>query len=410
MVIKNYPQSSVIDEAIFQRAQLDFEQGNYAPAVVNYSKLLQEHPTSRFAPYAYTKRAASNYNLKDYNKTATDYITVLTQYPTHPGTKDVLLPLQEALNLAGRSDEFDKYLAAYRQGNPDAKGIEAVEFESAKNQYGNQDYKRAITSLTNYIKQYPTSPRLNDANYYLAESYYRTRDFTGALPVYYGLVNEKRFEFVNRVVGRIAELEFRQNRYDKAVVQFQVLANTASIKKDLYTAWNGLMESYYLLGKYDSSKLFAQTILEKGSSQVGAANKATLYLGKNTQASGDFETAKDEYLTTINSAQDEFGAEAKYRLGELFYQSKDYKQCYETLVSLNTDFASYPEWVGKSYLLLSDNFLATGDSFNAKAVLKSLIDNFPTEEVKSAAKAKLLQIDQSELKQKVKADSIDDNK
>lgn len=410
VVIKNYAQSSVIDEAIFQRAQLDFEQGNYAPAVVNYSKLLQEHPTSRFAPYAYTKRAASNYNLKDYNKTASDYITVLTQYPSHPGTKDVLLPLQEALNLAGRSDEFDKYLAAYRQSNPDAKGIEAVEFESAKNQYSNQDYKRAITSLNNYIKQYPTSPQMNDAQYYLAESYYRTRDFAGALPVYYGLVNEKRFEFINRVVGRIAELEFKQNRYDKAVVQFKVLANTASIKKDLYTAWNGLMESYYLLGKYDSSKLYAQTILEKGSSQVGAANKATLYLGKNAQASGDFETAKDEYLTTINSAQDEFGAEAKYRLGELFYQSKDYKQCYETLVSLNTDFASYTEWVGKSYLLLSDNFLASGDSFNAKAVLKSLIDNFPTEEVKSAAKAKLLQIDQSELKQKVKADSIDNDK
>ncbi len=409
-VIKNYAQSSVVDEAIFQRAQLDFEQGSYASAVAGYTKLLQEHSTSRFAPYAYTRRAASNYNLKDYTKTANDYITVLTQYPNHPGSKDVLLPLQEALQLAGRSDEFDKYLAAYRQNNPDAKGIEAVEFESAKNQYSNQDYKRAITGLINYINQYPASPRLNYARYYLAESYYRQRDVTGALPVYYSIVNDKSFEFVNRVVGRIAELELKLGKYEKALVQFKELARTASFKKDLYTAWNGLMESYYLVGRYDSSKVFAQTILEKGSSLVGAANKATLYLGKNAQATGDFDTAKDEYLTTINSAQDEYGAEAKYRLGELFYQSKDYKQCYETLVSLNTDFASYTEWVGKSYLLLSDNFLASGDSFNAKAVLKSLIDNFPTEEVKLAAKAKLLQIDQTELKQKIKADTVDNDK
>lgn len=409
-VIKTYPQSSVIDEAIFERAKLDFEQGNYASAVVVYSKLLQEHPASRFAPYAYTKRAASNYNLKDYNKTADDYITVLKQYPTHPGSKDVLLPLQEALNLAGRSDEFDKYLAGYRQNNPDAKGIESVEFESAKNQYANQDYKRAILSLTNYINQYPTSPRIRYVNYYLAESFYRTRDFSRALPIYYGLSIEGNFEFINRVVGRIAELEFKQAKYDMAVVQFQQLAKAANLKKDLYTAWNGLMESYYLLGKYDSSSVYAHIILEKGSSQVGAANKATLYLGKNAQASGDFETAKDEYLTTINSAQDEFGAEAKYRLGELFFQLKDYKQCYETLVSLNTDFASYTEWMGKSYLLLSDNFLASGDSFNAKAVLKSLIDNFPTEEVKTLAKDRLLKIDQSEIRQNVKADTIDNDK
>ncbi len=409
VVIKSYPTSSVIDEAIFQRAQLEFEQGNYAAAQIGYSKLIAEHPASRFVPYAYTRRAASNFNLKDYTKTSDDYILVLTQYPNHPSAKDVLLPLQESLNLAGRSAEFDKHLANYKSSNPDAKGIEAVEYESAKNHYFSQDYKRAIASLSSYVKQYPTSLFSNEANYYLAESYYRLRDFTNALPIYYAIASDKSFSFATKVTSRIGELEFKQGGYDKAINQYVQLLTTASNKRDQYAAWNGLMESYYLIGQYDSSRRYAETILEKGNLNAGAGGKATLFLGKNAQAKGDFETAKDEYVSTFNSAQDEFGAEAKFHLAEIFYQTKDHKQCYETLVSLNTDFASYTMWVGKSYLLLSDNFLAVGDTFNAKAVLKSLIDNFPLDEVKQLAKSKLGAIDQMDAKQKTKSDSTNTN-
>jgi TolA-binding protein len=407
VVIKSYPTSSIVDEAIFQRAQLEFEQGNYSIAQSGYTKLIVEHPSSRFAPYAFTRRAASNFNLKDYAKTSDDYITVLTQYPSHPSAKDVLLPLQESLNLAGRSTEFDKYLEGYKSANPDAKGIEAVEYESAKNQYFNQDYKKAIDNLSIYLKRYPTSSHTVEANYYLAESHYRLRDLPTALNIYYAISGDKSFAFITKVIGRIAEIEFKQSKYDKAISQYKLLMNTASTKKDQYAAWNGLMESHYLIGQYDSSKLYAETILERGNINAGAGSKATLFLGKNAQAIGDFDTAKDEYLSTINSAQDEFGAEAKFHLGELFYQLKDHKQCYETLVSLNTDFASYSNWVGKSYLLLSENFLALGDPFNAKAVLKSLIENFPLEDVKMLAKAKLAAIDQLETKQKVKADSTE---
>jgi TolA-binding protein len=126
-------------------------------------------------------------------------------------------------------------------------------------------------------------------------------------------------------------------------------------------------------------------------------------------ARGDFETAKDEFLNTLNTAQDEYGAEAKYRLAEIFYQQKEYKQMYETLVSLKIDFASYDNWVGKAFLLLSDYFIAVNDPFNAKATLQSLIDDFPLEPVKEEARRKLKEIDDAEIQKKyeVEADTVD---
>jgi tetratricopeptide (TPR) repeat protein len=408
LVIKNFPQSRILDEALFQRAQLDFEQGNYQPAVNGYTSLIQSKPSSRFVPYAYTRRAASYFNLKEFNKTAQDYITVIENYGNHPVSNDILIPLQEALTLAGRSGDFDKYLTEFKAANPDAKGIESVEFESGKNLYFNQDYQKAIAALSRYLSSYPESPRVAEAKYYQAESYYRLKEWDKATSLYAELAGDKNFLFASKVVGRLAELEFKQNRFERAVPYFQQLVSLASNKKEQYAAWSGLMESYYLLAQYDSADVYARIILERGNINAGAQNKASLYLGKSAMARGDYESAQDEFLNTLNSAQDEYGAEAKYLLGEIQYLKKENKQCYETLVSLNSDFAAYPEWVGKSFLLLADNYLAMGDTFQAKGTLKSL-ETFPIESIKLLAKEKLKKIDEAELKKasQIKADTLD---
>ncbi|MBS1950921.1 MAG: hypothetical protein OJF59_003311 [Cytophagales bacterium] len=406
-VVRDYPNSRFADESVFQLAQQEFEQGHYAEAVNGYSSLITNNPSSRFTPYAFVRRAAANYNLKEYNKTSEDYITAIEKYGNHPATKDVLLPLQESLNLAGRSAEFNKYLSEYKKANPDAKGVEAVEFEAAKNLYFNQDYANAIKNLDGYISAYPQSTKLTEAKYYQAESYYRTKDFVKALGIYNEITSDKTFTQASKVTARIAELEFRQGHYQSAVPFYQTLAQQAANKKEQYAAWNGLMESYYSLAQYDSSAKYAKIILESGSVNAGAQNKASLYLGKAAMGKGDYETAKDEFLSTINAAQDEYGAEAKYHLAEIFFFNKDYKQCNETLFGLNTEFSSYTQWVGKSYLLLADSYLKLDNVYQAKATLISLVDNFPVDEIKKQASEKLKQIDADDAKKKqtVKADS-----
>jgi tetratricopeptide (TPR) repeat protein len=413
VLISSYPKSPYRDEAIFQRAQFEIEQGNYQTAADGLTQLINENTSSRFLPYAYMRRAASLYNLKQYDKTISDYRAVLKQFPTHPAAQQVLLPLQEALGIAGRGGEFENYLAEFKKANPENKNLEVVEFESAKNLYFDQQYQKALTGFTSFLNVYPESAKIYDVKYYMAESHYRLREFDKALPVYVELGSDPTFSLVNKVVARIAEIQFKQGKYDQAIVSFHRSEKIAANKKELYTAWSGLMESFFLLTQYDSVNAYANLILEKGNVNIGAQNKASLYLGKSAMARGDYETAKDEFLNTLNSAQDEYGAEAKYRVGEIFYLTKEYKQCFETLVGLSTQFASYDDWVGKSYLLQSDNFLAMGDRFQAKQTLQSLIDNnFPLQYIKDAARDKLKLIEETELKekQKIEADTLDNKR
>lgn len=409
-LLSTFPSSRYRAEAMYQRAQFDIEQGDYSKAIEGLSQLLSTERTSPYTPYAYARRAASYFNTKEYVKTIEDYAQLIKLYPSHPLAQEVLLPLQEALDLTGKSSEFDTFLAAVKKANPDNTGLESVEFETAKKMYFNEQYEKAITSFQTFASSYPQSALLPEGNYYIGESYYRLRKWEQAVLVYSELRKLPNFAFASRVASRLADANYKLGKYEEAVENYHYFEQYALTKKDQYTALSGLMESFYLLAQYDSSDVYARQILEQGAINAGAENKASLYLGKSAMARGDYDGAEDEFLNTLNAARDEFGAEAKYHLATIFFFRKDYKQCYETLISLNRDFAAYDHWVGKSFLLLSDNYLAQEEIFQAKATLQSLVDNFPEQSVKDEAALKLKALEKQEA-EVLKADSVQiDNK
>lgn len=396
LLLVQYPRSTYREEALYQQAQFEIEQGNYAIAAEVLSRLIREGEGSRFVPYAYMRRATSYYNLKQYDRAAADYTTIFQQFPTHPVARQVLPLFQETLNMAGRGQEFDQYLALYKQANPGDSNLEVIEFERGKNAYFSGRYEQAVRALQDFITAYPESTRKTEARFYLAEAFFRQQQYSSALPLYEEVLNMPSFDQQARAAQRVAEIHFREGRYHQAVMAYRKLERYAATRREQYTAWSGLMESFYLLAQYDSVTAYARQIIERGNIHAGAVNKAALYLGKAAMARGDFDTAKDEFLTALNTARDEYGAEAKYRLAEIFFQTKQHRQCYETLVSLNSDFAAYEEWVGRSYLLLADNFVAMNDLFNAKATLQSLVDRFPLAHIRDEAKRKLDELQRKE--------------
>jgi TolA-binding protein len=397
-VIKNFPNSRYFDEALYQRGLLDFETGNYEGAVTGFTNLLTKVPNSGFAPYAYMRRASSYYNLKNYDRTIADYKAVLDKFPSHPISGDALLPLQEVLVMQNRASEFDAYLTKVRAANPEAKGLENVEFEAAKNMYFNQEYTKTIQAYQVYLANYPNSPKADEAKFYIAESYFRLKDNANALRFYLDLLPRSTAPQTSRIAQRVAEVEFAEGRYDRAIAYFHSLVRNAQNKREEYNGWSGLMESHYLLGVYDSAAHFSRVILEKGNINMGAQNRATLYLGKSYFAQGNFEAAKDEFLLTLNTAKDVNGAEAQYLLGVMLADEQQFRQSNEALIELTKSFATYHEWVGKAYLRMADNFVALGDTFQAKGTLKSVAEGFPLDHVRKAAAAKLAEIEVAEKK------------
>ena len=394
IVINRYPSSTYSDNAIYQKAQLDFEQGNFQSAVGGFSKLISSRPQSSFVPHALLKRGFSNYNLQNYNQSKRDYERLLDDFPTHTTASSAISALQEVLTLQNRTSEFESYLAKYKSANPDNKSLQNIEYETAKTLYNNLEYQKAIQSFQKYMSNYPGTVNAYEAKYYMAECYYRLRQDDQALDLYYQVETDNKTSRVNKAVQRIAQIEFEKANYKKAITYFDKLANIARNKRQSYNAWSGLMRSHFYLKNYPSVKEYANLILEKGNVSADATNNATLYIGKAEYALGNIDIAMDQFMNTLNTAKDENGAEAQFLVGKILYEQQSYQRSIETLIDLNANFGVYENWIGQSFLLIADNYIALGEYFQAEATLNSIIEKSPLDNVVGNAKDKLQRLQQ----------------
>lgn len=414
-VIDRYSDSRYLDNAIFQKALLYFENGNNRAAISSFTRLLDRNPQSKLVPYSLLRRALAYTNQQQYRSAAADYKQLIRNYPDHSTANSALLGLQEVQALSGEgSDDFDEYLAIFKQANPENKELANIEYETAKNVYFSQKYQQAIRRFEEFIGNYPDNPSVDEARYYMAESYYRSDQIEQALQVFYEIVANGTSSRLSRSVQRVAELEQMQGNHRQAISYYRRLASLARNKREQFNAWSGMMTSYFQIGKdqsalLDSVDYFAEQILQKGNVSASAENMAMLYKGKAAYERENYDKAVDNFLLTLNTAKDEYGAEAQYMLAKIQHEQAKYAESIETLYDLNKNFSIYENWLGLSFLLIADNYIAMDETFQAKATLNSLIENSPLPDIREQAQQRLQALEQMEAEKEaaeMEADSL----
>ena len=117
--------------------------------------------------------------------------------------------------------------------------------------------------------------------------------------------------------------------------------------------------------------------------------------------------AKQNLQQVASRTTNEMGAQARYYLAQIAYQQKEYDAAKALCLKVSNETASQEYWVVKSFILLSDVYVAKNDLFQAKATLNSIIDNYePEDELKKEAREKLAKITKGEIgTSKLKDDS-----
>ncbi|WP_299250925.1 tetratricopeptide repeat protein [uncultured Cytophaga sp.] len=391
-LINKFPNSTYYDNALMQRCQLDLEGSKYESAIEGYTKIInKKEDLNGLKPLALQKRAMSHFNLKEYDKAIADNKRVLENYPTNPVAYSSLLSVQEMLNIQDKSEEFAPILVSYKEANPEGRDLKEVEFIAAQSLYSSQKYSAAITAFNSFIKQYPNHSSVDEAKYFLADSYYRTKDYKAAKDQYVEILAAKN-QYYKKALQRVAEISYLQNDVPQSITYYNELQVLASSNKEKTSTWLGLMTSYFDVKQLDSSNIYADKVINSGSSAPDAQNKAVLYKGKIAYQAKDLVSAQDYFVSCLNGAKDINAAEAQYLLAKIQYDNKQYKQSIETLYDFNNTFSAYDYWLGKSFLLIAENFVAKDELFQAKETLASIIDKSPNEEIKKQAKERLEQI------------------
>ena len=391
---QQYPNSGYADNALYQTAIVDFEKANYIESIKDFQQLISTYPNSSLIPFALEKNGIANTNIGNYKNAKQSFIDIIENYPRHKSAKSAIFSLQDVLNKLGQSNQFEMYLAKYKLANPDDNDVQNIEFENAKNLFVEQKYQQASTEFENFITTYSNSILISDAKYYLAESYNKLNQTEKAILFYEEVIKENKSFFTSKAIFECAELYFKNELYAKANDMYAHLVTYSTQNKDKVKGYLGQMYSANALNSAEGTILFAQKVISNASVRNKDRDIAYLYKGKSELILGNDSTALNNFRFIVQNSTFEIGAEANYRIAEYYYKKQKNKESIVQLRLLNQNYASFDFWLGKSFLLIADNYIAMSELFQAKATLKSIVENSQTKEIVAEANLKLQFLEQ----------------
>lgn len=388
-LISGFPSSLYLEDAMFQRGQIYLEEVRYAEASRAFSDLITGRPNSPFVPYALEGRAVANFSMQRYDQTIADYKAIIDNHPNAQNSETALKGLQETLALQGRSAEFGDYLARYKSSNPGSGNVQTLEFESAKSLYLDKNYAQAARAFENYLRSYPQSAQKAEALYFAGDAFFQAGDTEKAIGYFKQLEREPASPQRVRAMQKLGMIELDRGNYAAAIPYLETASQNARNKVEEAEAVQGLMVANFATRKFQQAITFADRLMTVDGIIPQSTPTAMLTKAK---AQRELNQKAQAEITLQNLVQDHRtvqGAEGLYLLAFSYQERGDVAKSNEAIFDFSGPFADYDFWYGKMFLLLADNFLKTGEEFQAKATLESIVERSTNAEIKAEAQSKL---------------------
>jgi len=188
----------------------------------------------------------------------------------------------------------------------------------------------------------------------------------------------------------MAKLYMQQKKYNEAVVFLKRLETNSEYKADYTFAITNLMYCYSEMQMTDDAIKYAELVKTNDKTSQEDKFKTGLYEGKAYLSTGDTTLAVKQFTYTATNTKTVAAAEARYNLALIEYEKGRYKTAQKMCFDLAKEMPNYDYWVAKTYILLSDTYVGLKDTFQAKATLQSIIDNYKADDdILPTAKEKL---------------------
>ena len=385
---KQYPSSSLLQEADMETALTYIADEKFGDAVPYLNKVIASGETGGLKPRAYLKLGLAYFNNNDNKNALTAYQKLIQLYPQSAEAAEALGSIKDIYVEEGKPDE---YIELMRQNGVNVSVTEAdsLSYTSAYLKYEINDCAAAINGFNNYLSKYANGSYAIEANYFKAECYQRSKDWTNALAGY-DYVNSRGvsryFEKASLEAARISYFELKD--YTASKKYFESLRKNAASQDIQLEALRGLVRTYYQLKDYTTANEAAKELLTRKGISTDDKAIAFLVLGKSQQVAGDFTAAISSFKSAASINKAGWGAEARYEMAACHFSLNSLGAAEKAAMSVIKETGSYDWWVTSAYILLGDIFMKQKDYFNAKATYESVARNAANAELKAKAQQK----------------------
>ena len=376
-LIREFPESQYVDDALFEKGRSYVLLDNNQAAAASFEQLMRDFPQSSLARKAGVQLGLIYFNDNQPEKAADAYKSVISNYP---GSEEAKVALQDLKSVYIELNDINSF-AAYANslgGNVrfEVSEQDSLTYLAAEKLFMRGDNEGARRSLTNYLQTFPQGAFSSNANFYLASIAFAKKDLEEAKRLFSLVLESGDTKFREESWARKAEIEYLDKDYAAAMESFKHLQAVAENPENKEAAKLGLMRCAELTGQPQEALLAANDLLKepKLSPEIMSEAryvraKAYISLKQENKALADLkEISKD--TRTIH------GAEAKYLLAQLYYDNKDNKNAETVLMNFIENGTPHQYWLARGFILLADIYIRQGDDFQARQYLTSLQNNY----------------------------------
>lgn len=389
-IFEQYPKTTYYDDCLYEMANAYLYKNDNNNALSYYNKLINEFPNSSYTQSAMLKIGIVYRNTDQDEQALQAFKKVVLTYPSTETSKDALESMLKIYMDMNNVDSF--YVWVQNRGIIYGTQTEkdSVTYIASESRYMNGDCEKAISGFDNYIQTYPKGYFISNAYYYKAECERKNNQWDEALKGYIFVANQSQNKFSEIALLNAAEICYKLNRFDSAADFYSRIEKNADYKSNIIEARSMKMRAYCKTANYSKAIQAARELMNTDKVTNELITEAHITIARIAMILDSTALAQTEFEFTFRqSPNTEYSAEAKYNLAVIEYKLGDYTKSEKTVFEVINQTPSYDYWITKSFILLSDIYIKTGNVVQAKATLQSIIDNSDNTEMVKIAHEKL---------------------
>ena len=364
-------------EVIFQKAWLQYRNGNYRNSAPAFMQLFEQNPSSETGGEALFWAAESYHQLGDLLKASQLFRQYLRGYTGGRQTDAAHYALGWTLFKQGNYEaavgEFQQFLSQYRNVDEFVPYRSDAQLRLADSYYALKRYPEAIQAYSRIGGEDG-----NDyAMYQVGQAYYNAGESFEAITTFRRLLNDfPESDWVQEAQYNLGYLYFQNQNYDEAISSYQKIISNYPRDPLAAKAQYGIGDALYNSEKHEEAIEAYKTVLERypnspfSSDAAASIQTALILLGDEERATSIVESfATDNPSSSLADELRFRQAEAKYQAGREDEALLDFQRFVRS--SENT------ELLPDAYYYLGSIFLDRNRNQEAEAYFKQIITRHP---------------------------------
>lgn len=376
-----YPNSPYAVNALYEKGRSYVQGNNNSLAIATFRELLSKYPESPVSRKAATEIGLLYYQNDDYDRAIEAYKYVITQYP---GSEEARLAMRDLKSIyvdANRVDEFAT-LASQMPGEIRFEPSEqdSLTYIAAEKVYIKGEITSAKTSFTRYLQSYPNGAFSLNAHYYLCLINKDQKDEEGILEHAGKLLEYPDTPYSEEALLMRGEILFNRRQYGQALADYKQLQARAATVERRQLGTTGVLRCAVLL-KDDVEVIHAATaLLAEAKLTPELSNEALYYRAKAYLNQKAVKKAMDDLKVLSKDTRTQYGAEAKYLLAQQLYNAGELVAAEKEILNFIDQSTPHAYWLARSFILLSDVYVAMDKKLDARQYLLSLQQNYQADD------------------------------